>query len=396
MGCAQSTAISQEPGAFAPFSAGSFATLDTKLQNKTYEKVLLEDNRGSSLTICEGYGISRSKPFHIAIANSNERLSGYETAADGARLTLGPENQLSLVFASFLPLNAPCALYTKQVSGVNNLVVQGVCNLVDVYITVDGEPQEDGHICSGDGSNDNAAAIADAVNKRVPSSMEAAIQKMLETGPSGPTPWATLVASDRNFKGEHFVYIPLMAAQGDSVDDMMIDECQNYAEGLMAHFATLLSSIGPGEHEFQIRISPRSAVTTGENTNIDGPGQTGSSGIGVYPESVLDSGDEGFTQFVQSELESQLGAGGISAADVAGMRARFTLDVDAALCSGTGPERLAQPFAEFAADVPEHCELVMEIAHTGVMGAAAAQILGQSPGEPTALAAKHCQPNVCY
>ena len=62
------------------------------------------------------------------------------------------------------------------------------------------------------------------------------------------------------------------------------------------------------------------------------------------------------------------------------MRATFTLDIDEALCTGSGPERLAQPFAAFSDDVAEHCEIVMEIAHTGAMGAAATEILGQSPG----------------
>ena len=49
---------------------------------------------------------------------------------------------------------------------------------------------------------------------------------------------------------------------------------------------------------------------------------------------------------------------GILAADVDGMRAHSTLDIDAAVCSGSSPERLAQPFtAYFADDVAEHCQV---------------------------------------
>jgi hypothetical protein len=390
MGCAQSTSVSQEggggggsaaDGAFAPFSAASFATLATKSRGKPWEHAMADDTRGGDHTMCESYGMSKAKPFHFAIASTNERLSKYQTAADGAQLVLGADNQLSLVFVTYLPLNAPCAVYKEKALGVKPLIVQGVCNLVDVYLSIDGEPQTNGHVCSGDADNDRAAAISNAVDKQVPSGLEAATQKMLEGGPPGAKPWATLVGSARNFDDGHFVYLPLMAAQGDSVDDMIIDECKSYAEGLMKHFAALLASIGPGEHEFDIRLAPRSAVTTGEDININGAGQSSSSGIGVGPYDCLEKGDPGFTHFVQSQLESQVANGGIVAAEVDGMRAKFRVDVDEALCSGNGPERFAPPFGDFADDVAEHCEVVMQIAHTGVMGAAARDILGSGPGK---------------
>jgi hypothetical protein len=177
------------------------------------------------------------------------------------------------------------------------------------------------------------------------------------------------------------VYLPLMAAKGDSVDDMIIDECQSYAEGLMAHFSALLASTGSGTHVFEIRFAPRSAITTGEDTNIQGQGGVSSSGIGISPYDCLDKGDEAFTAFVQSELESQVATGGIVAADVPGMRAKFTLEIDEALCKGGAPARLAQPFtSHFADDVAEHCEITMDIAHTGPMGSAATEILGKSCG----------------
>ena len=49
---------------------------------------------------------------------------------------------------------------------------------------------------------------------------------------------------------------------------------------------------------------------------------------------------------------------GIASADVPGMRASFTLDIDAALCNGSGPQRLAQPFTSyFADDVSQHCQV---------------------------------------
>ena len=68
--------------------------------------------------------------------------------------------------------------------------------------------------------------------------------------------------------------------------------------------------------------------------------------------------------------------------DVPGMRAKFSLEIDAALCTGSGPARLAQPFTTyFADDVGEHCDIVARIAHTGAMGSAAHACLGQSPGK---------------
>ena len=175
----------------------------------------------------------------------------------------------------------------------------------------------------------------------------------------------------------HFVYLPLMAPKGKSVDDMVIDECKDYAEGLMKRFAELLAAVGPGEHQFEFRIAPRSAVNTGEDFNIDGPSPA--DGSDAY--SCLSQSDEDFTHFVQSELESQASAGGIAAADTAGLRAVFQLDIDESLCSGGGPERFAQPFATFADNVAEHCEAVMEIAHKGIMGSAAREYFGQDPGK---------------
>lgn len=297
-------------GAFAPFSPQSFATLGHKFTDKKYEALLASSRNGASEVICTGYGVCASKPFHIAIASSNQRLSKYDTVADGARLQLSESNQLGLVFASVLPLNAPCALYTKSAAGICPILVQGACNVVDVYLSVDGAPQTDGHICCGDGGNDNAAAIKNAY-KVVPGDMDEVITKILEVGPPGAKPWVTLVNKDRMFEEEHFVFLPLMVRKGDSVDDMIIDECKTYAEGLMAKFATLLGSIGPGEHQFDIRIAPRSVVTTGDHVNLKGHGQYKGS-LAKTPEDVISEGDQAFTAFVKSELESQLSTGGLA------------------------------------------------------------------------------------
>jgi hypothetical protein len=299
MGCgasSEATPLSQPPGssssagggaaghgAFPPFSPQSFATLGTSVMKKRLEDLILGDRTGPSEVICTGYGISAAKPFHIAIANSNEMLSKYKTPAHGARLDLKEEHQLTLVFASLLPLNAPCALYTKPAAGISPIVIQGACNLVDIFLSVDGTPMNDGHVCCGDGANDRAAAIKNAVEKQVPSDMEEAAASMLENGPAGDKPWATLVNSQRTFEGSHFVYLPLLSEKGKSVDDMMIDECKTYGESLMAKFALLLSAVGPGEHSFDIRIAPRCAITTGENVNINGAGQFHGS-IGMGPE----------------------------------------------------------------------------------------------------------------
>lgn len=296
-------------GAFAPFSAESFATLTVKCNGKTFGQIIDQERTGPSAAICEGYGICAAKPFHLAIANQNEDLARYRTPANGARLALKEDNQLSLVFASLLPLNAPCALYTKPAAGISPIIIQGSCNLVDIFLSVDGNPQVDGHICCGDASIDRAAAIKNAIDKQVPGGMEEAAAAMLEKGPGTGKPWATLVNKDRNFESEHFVYLPLLAASGKSVDDMMIEECTTYAEGLMAKFASLLAAVGPGEHIFDLRIAPRCAITTGENVNINGQGQY-HGGISIGPEQVLEKGDEGFTSFVKSQLESQLASGG--------------------------------------------------------------------------------------
>ena len=167
MGCIQSLdGGSNADGAFAPFSAASFSTLATKSCGKPWEAKMLDDMRGNNRAIATGYGVSKAKPFHFAIANTNEKLSQYKTAADGAQLVLASDSQFTLVFATFLPLNAPCAVYNQTALGVKPLIVQGVCNLVDVYLTIDGDSLRDGHVCSGEGDNDRAAAIANAVDNK--------------------------------------------------------------------------------------------------------------------------------------------------------------------------------------------------------------------------------------
>ena len=62
------------------------------------------------------------------------------------------------------------------------------------------EKQEDGHVLCGDVSNDRAAAIKHAEDKIANVGEEAPLRKMLEEGPPGAKPWATLV--DKSFSKE--------------------------------------------------------------------------------------------------------------------------------------------------------------------------------------------------
>ena len=80
-------------------------------------------------------------------------------------MVVGPKDQLTVMFVSYMTINAPCGLYKKPAAGIKPLIICAECNVCDLYLTVDGEPVQDGFVCCGDGSNDNAAAIKHAVDK---------------------------------------------------------------------------------------------------------------------------------------------------------------------------------------------------------------------------------------
>lgn len=205
--------------------------------------------------------------------------------------------------------------------------------------------------------------------------------------PSGTKPWVTLFAKDA-FRAENFIYLPLMIPEGADIDTVMVDEVKSYAEGLLAAWAKLCKDIGPGKHTFELRISPRGIIHPAEgqgqgykmaNALIEGYGKVSEINTNGSPSAVFCEGlDKKFIAFCKEHFE---GKDLVPDADNPIFNAKFTLDLDKAVCTGAGPERVASKFADlFNDDLAEHCQIALDLA--GAASGPARQAFGQSPGKP--------------
>ena len=124
--------------------------------------------------------------------------------------------------------------------------------IVDLFVSVDGVAQQNGHVCFGETADLSRDKAIDGATQ----STEPAVGKALKDGPPGSErPFASLVG--RSFRGEHFVHLPLIATD---VDEACVKQSQSYGPQLLAHFSALLGAVGGGTHAWEVRCSPRGIV----------------------------------------------------------------------------------------------------------------------------------------
>ena len=270
-------------------------------------------------------------------------------------------------------VNAVAAPVAKHKALGSVAVICPVVYTVDLHITVDGEAMTDGHVCCGDATLDKAASIAHAVDKIVDSGHEDPIKKLLEDGPPGTNkPWATLVS--KSFRTEFFVHLPLIW-QGN-LDDATVPDSETYGGALLARFSELVAKVGPGKHDWEVRIAPRGVIAGGECCEgIGGFKGGGTSGMGLSMEDYYE--DAGFKALIDGKLNGQH-----LSADLPGLTAMFTLELPEKLCKGGGAERQAPAFnTNFKADIEEHCNIAYKLATTGPARAAVSTVLSGSVGK---------------
>jgi len=241
-------------------------------------------------------------------------------------------------------------------------------------VTINGTPYTDGHICCGDGTFDREASIKHAEAKVAAAGEELPLRSLLNKGPPGSAPWATVVSKE--LKREFFVHLPLII-QGN-IDDGALPESTMYAGALVAKFSSLLASVGPGNHEVSLRIAPRGMISGGEICEgIGGYKGGGTDGIALDMQDYCD-GDAKFKAFIDGPLDGQH-----TSADVPGLRATFKIAVPEKLCKGGLGDRQAPEFiTTFKADVVEHCNIAYAVATSGPPRDAVAPLLGGSVGSP--------------
>ena len=101
------------------------------------------------------------------------------TPAPGASITLGDDDNFTLILGTYTPLEAPVA---QKKSLGSTAVICPLVKAVDLYVTVDGEAQTGGHICCGDATLDRAASLQRAEDKVASSGEEEALRTMLKAG----------------------------------------------------------------------------------------------------------------------------------------------------------------------------------------------------------------------
>ena len=219
------------------------------------------------------FGVTREQKAMIRVRTEDGgNLSDMKDSLDGLDTELGPKNELLVILCTYMPLCAPVGLYKDKatVSSSNGgstkpVVIQPDCRLIDLYMSVDGVAYEDTTFCYGESSNDDATAKAKAL-ERCYSEYEEPLKKQVNEGAQGGKPWVTIFAKDA-FRGEFFVFLPLMIEQGADTDSVMIDDAsKDYAEGLLLAWSKLLGQVGEGKHTFELRIAPRCVISpvTGE------------------------------------------------------------------------------------------------------------------------------------
>jgi len=397
-----------EQGSFAPFSNASFACLDVVVGKEKAEGMALgsleaefDDNMRvrcpTSTKVRDGWGIKREDKSAIRVKYEADdmKLTKMKHNLDGLDIALGPKNNLDVMLCTYMPLNAPVGLYkdgakidaNPNKSKAKPIVIQPDVRLVDLYMTVDGKTYEDNKFCCGEGHLNSEAAMKEAKEKSY-DQWEEPMQIQTKRGPpSGTKPWVTLFAKDA-FRAENFIYLPLMIPEGADIDTVMVDEVKSYAEGLLAAWAKLCKDIGPGKHTFELRISPRGIIHPAEgqgqgykmaNALIEGYGKVSEINTNGSPSAVFCEGlDKKFIAFCKEHFE---GKDLVPDADNPIFNAKFTLDLDKAVCTGAGPERVASKFADlFNDDLAEHCQIALDLA--GAASGPARQAFGQSPGKP--------------
>lgn len=354
MGICASTPVA-DPGPYQMHSAASV--------NAPFDPPL-----GPSKILTEKWGVTRGAPAKLMFYTAEEvSISKDSEPLDGAAVDCSEDGVLAIVLATAAPIQA--AIGMPSCDGDSGTVSPRVM-FVDIYVTVDGEPQTDGHVCHGEPSLDRAQAIASAAKKSFLVA-EDAVTAALNDGPSdGSKPWATVVASEDFGNGKHFVHLPLLTRD---LDNILLDESAEYGHSLMAKAAALFAAVGAGDgKKFEIRVAPRGLVDVRDSDDLGLKSEIPNKG-----DSQL-MADAGFAEFARSLDTQQL-----TDPAAAGFKASFTLNISEAMASGTGPVREAQ---KFAADWPsgelEEClELARKFAVRGPCGAAAARM---APGSKLA------------
>jgi hypothetical protein len=353
------------------FSDESHAMLSVKIRGgrETFDAYVADDKTGSSRNIAKAWGLSKSCPIEMRYWKDNEfpQISTVDTKPYGD-ISLGDSDSLTILLGTHMPIAAPVAKF-KALGSV--AVICPVVYTVDLHITVDGESITDGHVCCGDATLDKAASIKHAIDKVVDAGHEDQVQSLLENGPPGPKPWATLVA--KSFKSQAFVHLPLIW-QGN-LDDATVPESEEYGGALLARFSELLAKVGPGKHDWELRIAPRGVIAGGEYCEgVGGFKGGGTSGTGLGMEDYYE--DPGFKEFIDGKLNGQH-----IAADIPALTAMFNLELPEKLCKGGGAERQAPEFnTSFAEDIEEHCNLAYKLATTGPARGAVSKVLEGSVG----------------
>ena len=363
---------SASDGKVMPFSAASLAMFSLKPAGKTIDQEFNDDKRGTSHALNDKWGLSKANPMSIRYwTTSGFPKAGDMQPASGA-ISVGDNDNLTLLFGSYYPLKAPVA---KQKACGSVAVVCPVVRAVDMYVTIDGEERTDGHICCGDVSNDRAASIKHADAKVAQSGEEDALRSLLEAGPPGGAPWATLVSKELN--DEFFIHLPLIVQ--DNIDDNTLPESETYGGALVSKFSALLKEAGAGTHEITVRLAPRGMIQGGDVCDGYG-GYSGGGTSGVRLSMTDYYEDATFKALIDGPLKGQH-----PSADVPGLCATFSLTVPDKLCQGGGGERKAPEFvANFSRDLAEHCDVAHSLAATGPPRDAVSKLLGSVTHEMVA------------
>ena len=328
------------------FSEDSVATLDlmTKQASTWDEQLTIQTNEAGGLDqgCLSVYGVTRDKPFDVRYVTSFQQAEALRkgaaptTATDDGELTLDEGAQLQLIFTSYMPLNAPCATI---VANGETWIIQPSLNIMDVFVTLDGKPQEDGHICCGppELSRDDAIAHVGvlATEKLIDSRAEAAIKKTLEVGLTSSSvgkPWASIVG---DFNGARQFVLPVGA---DSLHDVLSTrfgdpkkQDAHYVPCLLARFATLLAH-GSGSHELEIRIAPRGILTTSTEART-WPGNMRGPDLNIATKDQ----EAKLIKGLASVLATAPPTGVFPCEEVAGLTAKFKVTLPSSLTGGDAP-----------------------------------------------------------
>lgn len=340
-----------------------------------YPKIITDQKRGSSHALCQGFNVGVNPGQHQAIMHyfnkGKGKMSQDSLPLDGASVDVS-DNELALLLTTALPLEAPIG-WSK--TGDSTFVYAPVVQMIDLYVTVGGVAQEDGHVCFGEPGLSRADAIAAAVKATGPH-----LKEPLTNGPKdGSKPWATLVSDKQFSRGTFFVHIPVL---GKDVDNSIADpESKEYGHSCMAKWSQLFGSVGQGEHEVRIVCRPRGLVYTDESGDACMEAEPG---VNIYLEVKKDAS---LAALVNSLMGEHL-----SDPTAVGMSANFKITLTAEQASGKGPVREAQKFASDwpQGELKECLDLAMRLATFGPCGAAAAKMCPGSKCEHVILVRGEC------